>query len=208
MRSLLVDDSSVVLLCLKNLLSKYSECDLARGGPQGLDAFKTSIEDQKYYDLICLDLQIPGIDGLTLLGLIRTREQELQLATRSKILVITGTADTESIVKIKQQGADGFLLKPISGEKLRDQLARLGLIALPSGAKAEKLAEELSALTDSDAIPPPVLARMIRRMAVSLERQTLRNTAALARAEARLAREGEPPPVDPKKPLTVSAASN
>jgi two-component system chemotaxis response regulator CheY len=206
MRALLVDDSSVVLLCLKGFLSKYSECDLARGGPQGWDAFQRSLQDRRYYDLICLDLQMPGIDGLTLLGRIRAREQELQIPSRSKILIITGTTDTDAIVRIKNEGADGYLLKPVSGDKLRDQLLRLGLITLSSGAKAEKLADELTELTDSDDIPPPILARLIRRMAVSLERQTLRDAASLARAGTRIAPEEEKQPEEARKPLAAFAA--
>lgn len=207
MRTLLVDDSSVVLLCLRSFVSKYSECDLARDGQQGMDAFTRSVEEQRPYDLICLDLQMPGIDGWTLLGLIRAKEQELQVPTRSKILVITGTADTEAVVKIKKEGADGYLLKPVSGEKLLDQLVRLGLVTLSSGARAEKLAAEVATLTDSDEIPSVLLARMIRRMAISLERQALRDSAALARAESQGSRDAERSPEDARKAAAVSAAS-
>jgi two-component system chemotaxis response regulator CheY len=207
MRTLLVDDSSVVLLCLRSFVGKYGECDLARDGHQGIDAFTRSVEEQRPYDLICLDLQIPGLDGWTLLRLIRAREQEFQLPTRSKILVITGTADADAVVNIKKEGADGYLLKPVSGEKLLDQLVRLGLVTLSSGARAERLAAEVAALTDSDAIPSVLLARMIRRMAISLERQALRDAAAIARAESTTAHEADKPADDFKSASASSATS-
>jgi two-component system chemotaxis response regulator CheY len=207
MRALLVDDSSVVLLCLRSFVSKYGECDLARDGQQGLDAFMRSVEEQRPYDLICLDLQMPGLDGWTLVGLIRAREQEFQVPTRSKILVITGTADAAAVVNIKKKGADGYLLKPVSGEKLLDQLVRLGLVTLSSWARAEKLAAEVAALTDSDDIPSVLLARMIRRMAISLERQALRDAASLARAESTAAREADKPAEDSQSASAQSAAS-
>src|ERR1041385_6498007 len=128
MRSLLVDDSPVILQVLKNFLHKFSDCDLAQNGQAGIDAFTRSLDDQNRYDLVCLDLQMPEIDGLQLIGLIRSQEQERQLVSRCKILVITATGEAEAIREIRAKGADGYLLKPISEQKLLDTLANLGLV--------------------------------------------------------------------------------
>ena len=68
---------------------------------------------------------------------------------------------------------------------------RLGLISGFTGTKAEKLAEDLTCLADADEIPTVVLARLIQKMAGSLERQASRDSAASVRVGPRPAVEAE-----------------
>src|SRR5579871_5801988 len=98
MRALLVDDSPVILQSLKAFLRSCAECDIADDGQKGLDAFRRALQDQRPYELVCLDLQMPEIDGGQLLGLIRKYEHEASLSTTAKILVITSTADADDVM--------------------------------------------------------------------------------------------------------------
>jgi|SRR5579871_108922 len=186
MRALLVDDSPVILQSLKAFLRSCAECDIADDGQKGLDAFRRALQDQRPYELVCLDLQMPEIDGGQLLGLIRKYEHEASLSTTAKILVITSTADADVVRRLVADGANGYLLKPVSEHKLREQLLALGLASHPAQLTIEKLSEDLGTLCDADTIPSVVLARLMRRMTASVERQALQDASAIARLEAEL----------------------
>lgn len=61
---------------------------------------------QKSFDLILLDLVMPGIDGMTAIPLIR------KLAPRTRIIIMTAYASVQNAVQSLQQGADDYIVKP------------------------------------------------------------------------------------------------
>ncbi len=66
--------------------------------------------DQKPPSIVLLDIRMPGLDGLQVTEWIRRREQW----TRIPILIITGSGGPEQWEKLRELGADGFLVKPVS----------------------------------------------------------------------------------------------
>ena len=61
---------------------------------------------QKSFDLILLDLVMPGTDGMTAIPLIRRQ------APRTRIIVMTAYASVQNAVQSLQQGADDYIVKP------------------------------------------------------------------------------------------------
>jgi two-component system, response regulator, stage 0 sporulation protein F len=69
--------------------------------------------------VILSDINMPGMDGLTLLQEIKQRKPELP------VVMVTAYGDDERMRKAEQLGAAAFLLKPIDFERLKDRLAEL-----------------------------------------------------------------------------------
>ncbi|HUI57578.1 MAG TPA: response regulator [Bryobacteraceae bacterium] len=124
MRSLVADDSPIVRILLKRMLSQYGDCDEARDGREAVIAFMRRVDEKNPYDLICLDLQMPVVDGIKVLETIRQAEKEQQLK-RARVLVVTAEADIGRVKSAVELGADGYLVKPISHQTLADRLAAL-----------------------------------------------------------------------------------
>lgn len=110
LRVLAIDDNSVNRMIIKKMLSKYNiEADIA---VDGLDAIKLICEQQKRYDLILMDIEMPIKDGYQTTDDIRKFEQENSLE-RCKIVAVSAHSMKESRDKALTSGMDDFLSKPI-----------------------------------------------------------------------------------------------
>lgn len=76
--------------------------------------------DEENYDLILMDLRMPGMDGMEAIRRIRAREDE-----KSEIPIIVVTADTALNLRGQclEQGADEFLIKPVEVRGLFETIA-------------------------------------------------------------------------------------
>lgn len=85
------------------------------------------------YDLILMDLRMPGMDGLTAIRHIRARTDE-----KAKLPIIVITADTGLTIRqdCLEAGADDVLLKPVAMDLLFDSVGR---IMAAAGGDAAKL---------------------------------------------------------------------
>ena len=170
-RSLVVDDAKVTQLILERILSGYGECRVAKSGGEALHAFTQALDDDRPYDLICLDIGLPDFGGLDVLMKIREIEQERgTLADRRvRVMAITADSDIETVRAFTQLG-DGYLLKPINRESVIRHIATFGLVA-PSDDD-QRLVDTLSALCQRDCLPLYTLAQLMTSMAASMQRQS------------------------------------
>lgn len=125
MRILVVEDEHRVAASIKKGLEqeKYA-VDVVYDGVSGFDLAST--ED---YDLIILDLMLPGMDGLTICKQLRQKQ------IHTPILILTARSLTENKVEGLDGGADDYLTKPFSFEEL---LARIrALIRRPKDVKGD-----------------------------------------------------------------------
>ena len=111
-RILIVDDLKVNLMVLKTMLKKMGTYDvvMAKDGKEALDILTSA---NPRFALVLTDMWMPVLDGEGLVRAIRANEQ---LAT---IPVHVVTADTEMERKYDKIGFDGFILKPVTVDKLR-----------------------------------------------------------------------------------------
>ena len=110
MRALLIEDE---VRLSENISTALREgpgfaVDCAPDGLTGAD-----LADGNCYDLIILDLMLPGLDGLGVLNRIRQR------GDRTPVLILTAVADKHSTINLLNAGADDYLSKPFDlGELL------------------------------------------------------------------------------------------
>ena len=70
------------------------------------------------YDLILMDVRMPGLDGHEATRRIRTRERSLRCSAPTRIVALTANALKEEEAAARAAGLDGFLTKPFSFESL------------------------------------------------------------------------------------------
>jgi DNA-binding response OmpR family regulator len=81
MRILLIDDEPIALTKLELMLTNVGVCDTAASGIAATECFIKAIGDNRPYDLITIDIELPDITGLDLLNRFCLLEQKKQHST-------------------------------------------------------------------------------------------------------------------------------
>jgi len=155
---LIVDDESAIRESLRGVLEDegYSVTDAA-SGEACLDQLQ-----QKSFDVVLLDIWLPGMDGL------QTLEEIRELETAPEVIIISGHATIETAVRATKLGAFDFLEKPLSVEKT--------LILVKNAFDAKRLRNENRELKKQamrrseivgDSIPMKALRQQIQLMAAT-----------------------------------------
>ena len=138
MRILIAEDDFASRKAILKFLSVYGECDVTVDGMEAIDAFMMAIEEEDPYDLVCLDVMMPMMDGYQALKNIRDIEREHNVPQSEKVktvceafgakVIMTTALNEEKNVKMAfDLGCTVYCAKPIDVEKLRDILNKLGL---------------------------------------------------------------------------------
>jgi len=131
MKTLVVEDDATSRLLLVQFLSEYGSVDAVDNGESALELIERSLKEHLLFDLICLDIMLPGMDGQKILGLIRNAEERAgyQVGRGSKILMTTSLRDKDNILTAFRSLCDGYLRKPFAKAALQEQLRTLTLIS-------------------------------------------------------------------------------
>jgi DNA-binding response OmpR family regulator len=129
MRILIVEDSEKLSgLLKKGLESEGYAADKVHDGKSALDKILLNYQD---YDLIILDLMLPGISGLEICRIVRDRR------ITTPILILTAKDTVDDRITGLNSGADDYLIKPFSFDEL---LARIrAILRRPKQQIADKL---------------------------------------------------------------------
>ncbi len=129
MRILVVEDDFISRRLLCRYLESHGECDVAVNGNEAVAAFKQLLLAGGHYDLICLDIMMPGMDGQETLKRIREIEKEHDVPTDRVVHIIMTTAleDHENVMSAFSNACDGYVVKPIEKRKFLDTLQEIGL---------------------------------------------------------------------------------
>lgn len=130
MKILLAEDDFVTRKFMLNFLSKYGECDVAVDGMEAVDAFTLALEDGEPYDLVCLDIMMPVMDGYQSLAEIRDVEKSKNIPEEKAVKVIMTTAlnDERNVKMAFELGCSVYSGKPIDQERFEKALIKLGLV--------------------------------------------------------------------------------
>lgn len=130
MKILLAEDDFVTRKFMANFLSKYGECDVTVDGMEAVDAFMMAFEDGDPYDLVCLDIMMPVMDGYQALQAIRTLEKERGIEPEDSVKIIMATAlnDEKNVKMAFDLGCTVYSGKPIDQERFEQAMVKLGLL--------------------------------------------------------------------------------
>jgi two-component system chemotaxis response regulator CheY len=131
MRVLVVEDDFTSRKVLQKILSPFGEVDIAVNGLEAVEAFESALGDERPYDLICMDIMMPEMDGQEALKQIRTVEKahNIRPADEVKVIMTTALDDPKNVVEAYYKGgATSYVPKPIDKHMLLHLLKNLGLI--------------------------------------------------------------------------------
>jgi len=130
MKSLIAEDDLTTSILLQGLLTPYGECHIAVTGRQAVAAYGMALDAGQPYDLVCLDVMLPEMDGHAALKEIRAVE-ELRITNSiygAKIIMISALGDIKNMSVAYQHLCDGYLVKPIDKTELLEVLSKLELL--------------------------------------------------------------------------------
>jgi two-component system chemotaxis response regulator CheY len=127
LKILIVEDDFASFKILEEYLHEYGDCSVAVNGDEAVKVFKKASEEGSPFDLICLDILLPVMNGHLALEEICQIEQECGIK-RVKVIMTTAIDDTEDIIKAFKEGCKAYIVKPITNEKLFAEMQKLGLV--------------------------------------------------------------------------------
>jgi two-component system chemotaxis response regulator CheY len=127
MKSLVVEDEFVARSILQRFLARYGECDVAVDGNEAVAAVDSALRDGVPYEVVCLDIGLPKMDGQGVLERIRALELQrgIQLGQGCRVIMTTAAAAKDHVLGAFRGGADAYLTKPISLSALTQELKSL-----------------------------------------------------------------------------------
>lgn len=130
MKILIAEDDFISRKFMLRFLSKYGECDVTVDGTEAVEAFTMALEAKEGYDLVCLDIMMPIMDGYQALKKIRDIEKEMQIPEEkaAKIIMTTALSEGKNVTKAFSLGCTAYAGKPIDQEKFENVLRKLDLI--------------------------------------------------------------------------------
>jgi CheY-like chemotaxis protein len=115
LRILICDDDAGTRLLLRRTLMRESQAEVTEAA-DGLRALEL-LEEAKF-DLLILDLMMPGLDGAGVLKILR---EQMQLANLP-VVILSGQRESKVVQSVVQLGVTGFLLKPLHLEATSTRL--------------------------------------------------------------------------------------
>ena len=130
MKILIVEDDFTNRMFLQEVLKSYGSTHIAVNGKEAVAAVRAAMSSGEPYNLICLDIMMPEMDGQQALREIRALEEaEGTMSSRgAKIIMTTALGDLKNVFASFNSLCDAYVTKPIDRAKLLDELRKLELI--------------------------------------------------------------------------------
>lgn len=131
LRVLVVEDDFMVRQVVRDILEQYGAIvDIAVNGEEAVQAFRVAWRKQQPYDLLCMDIMMPIMDGHE--ALIKIREVEKTLGITGpeevKVIMLSALDDAKTVMKAYYKGgATSYIVKPIEKERLLLEMKKIGL---------------------------------------------------------------------------------
>jgi len=116
MNVLIVDDLMENRKLLLNIMRPYADCDMVSDGEDAVDMFEAGLEEEKSYDLVLLDIMMPGMDGKKVLNEMRAQEKKYGVLpeNESVIIMVTALGTPRHVVSSFKGGCTDYIVKPVT----------------------------------------------------------------------------------------------
>ena len=113
---------------LAKFLSSAGQVDVAQDGMEALDLFMDSMKANEPYDLFCLDIMMPKVDGLKVLKVVRAMEEQQGIPPEKHlpIIMMTAIAESDYVDRAFEIGCDAYASKPVELDQLEEVIKSLG----------------------------------------------------------------------------------
>jgi two-component system chemotaxis response regulator CheY len=130
MKSLIVEDDFAARRLMQIYLAVFGECSVAINGIEAVNAVRIALEQNDPYDLICLDIMMPHMDGIEALSKIREVEKEngIQGLDVAKVIMTTAKSLSKDVLGAFNTGCESYLIKPIKKKNIVAEIEKLGLL--------------------------------------------------------------------------------
>ncbi len=127
MKALIVEDDYVSRSILRRMLLVYGDVQMAVDGEEGIVTFASAQKSGVPFDLVCLDIMLPKMDGLTVLRKMRAIEAALASdnSKPTRIIMTTAMNDKTHVIEAVKL-CDGYLVKPYQKDRLMEYLMDFG----------------------------------------------------------------------------------
>ena len=128
MKILIAEDDRMSRTFLAKFLAPAGHVDVAQDGMEALDFFMDAMKANEPYDLFCLDIMMPKVDGLKVLKVVRAMEEQQGVPSEEHLPVIMMTAIAESdyVDRAFELGCDAYASKPVELDQLEEVIKSLG----------------------------------------------------------------------------------
>ncbi|KUG28725.1 response regulator [hydrocarbon metagenome] len=131
MHFLIVDDDEASRMVLMAHLKAYGTCDVCGNGALAVEAVAKSLDSGRPYDVIFMDIVMPGPDGHETLEKIHALEKQAGISpeNRAKAIMVTSMDDEDNtMTALFEDGVSAYLIKPVAKIELEAKLAALGIL--------------------------------------------------------------------------------
>jgi two-component system chemotaxis response regulator CheY len=110
-------------------LKRDGTVHIAVNGKEAVEAVRTAMDAGEPYELICLDIMMPEMDGYEALKEIRAMEESrgIRSPDGTRVFMTTALSGMKNVVQAFNGSCDAYLLKPIDKAKLLERLQEFGL---------------------------------------------------------------------------------
>ncbi|KAG5984178.1 hypothetical protein E4U55_005791 [Claviceps digitariae] len=124
LRVLVADDNSTNVEVVSRMLKleKVHNLTIAKDGQEAYELVKANMEENRHFDLIFMDVQMPNLDGLQSTRLIR------QMGYVAPIVALTAFSEESNVKECMESGMNEFLSKPIRRPALKKVLSKFSTI--------------------------------------------------------------------------------
>lgn len=129
MRCLIVDDEIICRKAVALILKEVAHCDEAGNGREAVEKFREALQKDEPYDVIFLDIVMPGLDGHETAIEIRKLERELPNSPPVKIIMLTVLDSVNDAMRsFCYANSIAYMVKPPSEERFINTFKEVGLL--------------------------------------------------------------------------------